>query len=169
MFDADAGAPDPLVYRDRAIQGGGNIAKGQTLFRDERGLGCAKCHRVAGEGGAVGPDLSGIGAQYDRAYLAESVLFPSKIVRDDFRLTTIVTQTGELRVGVVRGETAESIVLLDAEGARHEIPKAEVQSRETGALSLMPEGLIDGLSPQEFADLVSYLETLRAAPPRPGE
>jgi putative heme-binding domain-containing protein len=62
------------------------------------------------------------------------------------------------------GETAEELTLMDAEGKRHAMRKPEIEQRKESELSLMPEGLNTGLSLQDFADIVSYLESLKEAP-----
>ena len=62
----------------------------------------------------------------------------------------------------MRSESVETLTLRDADGKDHAIPKAEIEERKTSSASLMPEGLHLDLSPQDFADLISYLESLKA-------
>ena len=76
----------------------------------------------------------------------------------------MATADGRVLSGLVRSESGEALVLRDAEGRDHEIRKADIEERKSGAASLMPEGMQVGLSPQDFADLIAYLESLRAAP-----
>jgi putative heme-binding domain-containing protein len=101
------------------------------------------------------------GAIYDRRYLAESVVFPSKIAPGTFRLVLVRTRDGAVRSGMVRKETPEELVLVDPDGKAVSIRKAAIEARRLGDLSLMPEGLVAGLTLQEFADLVAYLESLK--------
>jgi putative heme-binding domain-containing protein len=63
---------------------------------------------------------------------------------------------------MVRAETAEALSLQPAAGAPRTIPKASVKTRKASANSLMPDGLESGLSPEEFSDLISFLQTLRS-------
>ena len=127
-------------------------------------MACAKCHKVNGQGGEIGPDLSTIGSQFDRAQLAESVLFPSKAIREGYHQVTVTTLDGRAIAGLVRAESAESLTLRDADGKDHTIRVEDVEKRSGSRVSLMPEGLHAGVTPQDFADLVSYLQGLR--PPK---
>jgi putative heme-binding domain-containing protein len=141
----------------------GDAVRGRKLFHDREALGCVKCHKVGGEGGEVGPDLGTVGAQMNRRQLAESVLFPSRAIREGYQVTTVAMADGRVLSGLVRSESDEAVVLRDAEGKDHEIPKANIEQRKSEATSLMPQGLQVGLSPQDFADVISYLESLRTA------
>jgi putative heme-binding domain-containing protein len=152
---------DPARFLEFALQNLGDAARGRKLFEDERGMACARCHKAAGRGGEIGPDLSAIGTQYPRRDLAESVLYPSRKVREGYQQVIVVTQTGQVISGVVRGETPEEVVLLDAGGQRHPILKRDVAERRTSEVSLMPEALHAGLSLQDFADLLAYIESLK--------
>lgn len=155
----------PEEYQDFALKNGGDAGRGRRVFHDLKGVACVKCHRVRGEGGDLGPDLSSIGAQYKRADLVESVLFPSRKVREGYQQVIVLTKDGRVVSGAVKAETPEEVALQDAEGARHVIRKAEIEQRKASELSLMPEALNAGLSLEEFADLVNYLESLKDGPP----
>ena len=76
----------------------------------------------------------------------------------------VVAKSGVVVAGRSLGDTAEELILLDAEGKRHTIRKAEIEQRKESELSLMPEGINTGLSLQDFADIVGYLESLKEAP-----
>jgi putative heme-binding domain-containing protein len=110
----------------------------------------------------IGPDLSGIGAQFDRRALAESILWPSRVVREGYNVVEVVLNDGDEVSGMIRGETSESLSLQPAVGEPRSIPKAKIKARRPTELSLMPEGLEAGLSLEGFADLLSYLESLRS-------
>jgi putative heme-binding domain-containing protein len=164
LFALTAATPPPETYQDFARSHAGDPARGRALFHDREGLGCIKCHRVGGSGGDVGPDLSTVGSQFDRTKLAENVLFPSRSIREGYQQVTAATIDGQVFSGLVRAESAETLTLRDAEGKDHAIPKSEIQDRTTATVSLMPEGSQLGLPLQSFADLISYLESLKAAP-----
>src|SRR6185436_7168304 len=76
-------------YMDAAVRLPGDSARGQKLFAEPGGVNCAACHRVAGRGSDLGPDLTGAGTQFDRRALAEAVLYPSKAVREGYQQVTI--------------------------------------------------------------------------------
>ncbi len=155
---------DPAAYLEFAMKNAGDVGRGRRIYFDPKGLACMKCHRVRGEGGEVGPDHSGIGLQFPRKELAEQILYPSAKVREGYQQVVVKTKDGRIVSGAVRSETAEELVLLDAETFLHKLRKGDIEQRKTSALSLMPDGLAQALSPQDFSDLVSFLESLRDKP-----
>lgn len=163
LFSRKTQGKAPEDFLAFALSTAGDVGRGRQVFANQNGLACVKCHRVTGEGGDVGPDLTQIGVQFDRKALAESVLWPSRVVREGYQQTVIELKDGESVSGLVKGETAESITLRGADGLNQTIAKSQIQSRDTSALSLMPEGLHSAITPQEFADLLSYLQSLTKA------
>jgi putative membrane-bound dehydrogenase-like protein len=157
---------DPKAYSAFAVKNTGDAAKGKLLFADLKGLACAKCHKVSGgEGGEVGPDLAGVGAKYNREVLIESILLPSKQILDGYHQTVIDTASGKKIIGIVRGESPTEITLIDVENKKHVIKKDDIDDRKLSNLSAMPEGLHNGLSLEEFAHMIAYLESLKEKPP----
>ncbi len=164
---AAAARPDREAYVRYATDHRGDAGRGKDLFHGAKGAACVKCHRAGGlPGGDVGPDLSGVGGKYARAVLLESLLYPSRQIADGFRQTLLSTRSGALLAGAVRGEDARELTLVDAEGRRLKLRKADIVERKESELSLMPEGIEAGLSLEELADLVAYLESLKDAGPR---
>jgi putative heme-binding domain-containing protein len=159
-----AAVPAAAAYLEFALKNAGDARRGREIFANSKSVACSRCHKVGGAGGEVGPDLSGIGLQFGRKDLADSVLYPSLRVREGYGQVIVRTQGGEIVTGILRGETGEELILYDAEGARRRIAKEEVDARKAGELSMMPENLRASLSLEEFADLLAYLETLRAKP-----
>lgn len=165
-----ADAADPAAFRQLALRRPGRPARGKDLFFDARLTQCSTCHRVNGQGGDVGPDLSQIGGKFDRVHLIESVLEPSRQIVEGYRTTTITTADGRFWSGVVRDESDEALTLVEASGLRHRLAKSAVEERATTGVSLMPEGLADLLTPEQFTDLIAFLESLRSGPkPTPGQ
>jgi putative heme-binding domain-containing protein len=148
-------------YLNVAGSSGGNPSRGQKLFAEPQGLNCAGCHRVRGVGSDVGPDLTGIGLQFDRQALAEAVLFPSKTVREGYQQILIQMADDSEFSGVVKAETAETLTIRDSAGREWKLPRSSIKSRRTSALSLMPEGLQAALTLEEFSDLIAYLGSLK--------
>ncbi|MGE3820183.1 MAG: PVC-type heme-binding CxxCH protein [Isosphaeraceae bacterium] len=161
-----SGAFDPDAFRAFAMRTAGNPERGRALFHDLKGLACVKCHAVAGGGGTVGPDLTGVGVKYPREELAESVLYPSAKILSGYEPVVLATLDGRVLTGIVKGENPDSIEIEDADAKRHRLPKSEIEERKTSAVSLMPNGLAEGLSREDFADLLAYLESLKEAGPR---
>ncbi|MDB6152693.1 MAG: hypothetical protein JWL90_1146 [Chthoniobacteraceae bacterium] len=142
----------------------GDAAKGAKVFGDPAGpLGgiCATCHAVAGKGGQIGPDLSAVAVNYKRPDLITSIHEPSKTIALGFEQAMIETKGGEMFAGALRGDTAEAVTLVGADAVPHVIKKADLKTETHIPTSLMPPGLTNALKPQEFADLLAYLETLR--------
>ena len=102
-----------------------------------------------------------MGAKYGKDHFIEAILAPSAKILDGYKLTKILTKSGDVKAGRFLGETGDEIVLMDAEGKKLPIRKSDVEQRAESELSLMPEGLNTGLSPKDFADLVGFLESLK--------
>ncbi|MCA9129333.1 MAG: PQQ-dependent sugar dehydrogenase [Planctomycetales bacterium] len=139
----------------------GDAPRGKQLFASERTK-CSTCHVVQGEGGAVGPDLSVIGGKFDRPHLIESLLSPSQQIVEGYRTQLILTRDGIVHSGIVRSEVDGSLKLVDAYNREISLATTDIEQRTIANVSLMPQGLLDPLSPQEFTDLVAYLETLQS-------
>ena len=155
----------PADYFAFARDNRGDPSRGRAVFADAKGAGCIRCHSVgaaAGGQSTVGPDLSTIGAQQPREALAENILFPNKTVREGYAVTVVRLKPGGRAVsGSVKTESAEELVLLDSDGKLHRVPKSKIDARRSTNTSAMPEGLHAGLSLEQFADLVAYLESLK--------
>jgi putative heme-binding domain-containing protein len=87
-------------------------------------------------------------------------------VREGYQQIIIETMDGEEVSGALKADTADGVTLVDAAGRSHLMLRATIAHRRTSALSLMPEGLHVGLTLEEFADLIAYLESLKAAKPK---
>jgi putative heme-binding domain-containing protein len=158
--------PTVDALRSFALEHQGDARKGEELFFDAKGIGCAKCHSAGGRGTAsIGPDLTGLAVKYDKAELIRSVLEPSARLATGYQPVIIALQDGQILTGLLRSETDEALELVDSEARTIRVAKEEVDERRVGDVSIMPTGLVDGLSPLEFTDLISYLASLKQAPP----
>jgi putative heme-binding domain-containing protein len=152
---------DLSAYRDFARKNKGDAERGGRLFADLKGVACIKCHAVGGAGGLVGPAMDGVGLKYNREELMTSILEPSKTIAQGYETVTVVTTAGKPYVGVFKGETGEALTLADAEGKTVSVPKKDIDERAFSPVSTMPNRLNEGMTLQDFADLVSYLEARR--------
>jgi putative membrane-bound dehydrogenase-like protein len=128
-----------------------DLAQGRLVFQRN----CAQCHRLNGEGGDVGPDLTGS----DRAnlsYVLENVLDPSATVGRDYRLTTIATTDGRLLSGIIREQNDQTLTIQTVND-RLTLDRSEIEEMKPSPQSMMPEGLFEKLTPDEVRDLVAYL------------
>ncbi|MBL9172581.1 MAG: c-type cytochrome, partial [Verrucomicrobiales bacterium] len=144
---------------------GGDSVRGRDVFFNNPTVQCLRCHKVSGEGGTVGPDLTGIGGRRDRPYLLESLVMPNARMAPGFESVVLTLQDGSSLAGTLKRESDAALELdvLDpdtGEARQRILPKASVVSRERG-VSAMPDGLAAQLSPFEVRDLVEYLAGLK--------
>jgi quinoprotein glucose dehydrogenase len=111
----------------------------------------------------VGPNLTAIGGARTRELLLESIVAPNAAISPGYGTLTLVLDDGTTVSGVFRGETADAIDLVLANGTRRKIPVADVMDRAVG-LSAMPADILGKLSPRELRDLVEYLVSLVGDP-----
>jgi putative membrane-bound dehydrogenase-like protein len=149
---------------DGSFANPGDAKHGEQIFADPNGplaAICATCHAVKGKGGAIGPDLSAVAVNYKRADLITSIHEPSKTIALGFEQFAVETKGGDTFIGAIRQETGDAITVLGADAQPHVVKKADVKSRTAIPTSLMPMALTLGLKPQDFTDLLAYLETLK--------
>jgi putative heme-binding domain-containing protein len=137
----------------------GNIDRGRALFVTEK-AGCATCHRVHGTGPRTAPDLSDIGAARTAAALQRSLLEPSRAMLPINRPTTIVTTAGATIRGRRTNEDTFSVQLVDDRERLVTVLKKDIKTMTLARQSPMPS-MATRLSPDEVADLVAYLLSLR--------
>jgi putative membrane-bound dehydrogenase-like protein len=162
LFEGDSKPVTPDAYAKFATRSPGDAGKGRKLFEDAAT--CTACHRANGVGGQIGPDLSTIATKYDRAFLIESVLYPSKQILDGYHTLVVTMKNGESFSGFVRSQTETETLLVDVAGEKHPLKRDQIAKTTEIPTSLMPEGLHATLSLAEFSDLISYLETLKEKP-----
>jgi len=156
-----AQAPDLEAYRRHALIHDGDVVRGKQLFNDEQRLGCAKCHSVDGGASKAGPDLFAAGDAFGRRDLIDSILRPSATISPGYGTFTVETKSGEVVQGILKQSSDAGMQLMGADGKLVSIAAADIKEKSGSSVSLMPEGLQAGLSPEEFTDLIEYLTTLR--------
>ena len=139
----------------------GDARRGGELFANAAGLQCKSCHNTNGSGARVGPDLRETAKKYTRAQLLESILQPSKSVDPKFQTHVVATADGRILTGVVTSRTERGLTLRDAKDQEHVLQSADIELDKVQSQSLMPDQLLRDLTPQQAADLLSYLESLR--------
>ena len=139
---------------------GGNVEHGRDIFYGPKAS-CAVCHAVGGKGGSIGPELSKIGAIRSGRDLLESLVFPSTSFARGFESYVVETKAGKSLSGILTRETADAVVLVNAD--RHEIRllRSEIEDIAPGRVSIMPQGLDAQLSRVELRDLMAYLQSLK--------
>ena len=137
----------------------GNVEHGKAIY-SRAALACFSCHAINGTGGVLGPDLSSIGASAPADYLIESLLNPSKKIKEGYRMAVITTKKGDVFAGSLANENQNVVVIRNAVGTIFRVPKESIAKRETSPVSMMPSGLTASLREDEFIDLISYLSSL---------
>lgn len=150
---------DPLAPYRVALEGG-DAASGDAIFHLRADAQCLRCHTIHGSGGIVGPVLDGIAAKYNREYLLESIVFPNAKIAPGFESIIMRLKDGRTVTGIVKKETDTQIQLIDADGNKLTVPKADVVTRLRGQ-SAMPEDIAKTLSKRDLRDLVEYLASLK--------
>ncbi len=130
-----------------------DAAKGQVVYQNL----CGACHQMYGEGGIIGPDLTGSN-RADLNYLLLNVFDPSGDIPDAYKMVTITTKSGQVLVGTVTEEDNNKVV-LSMIGQKSTIAKSDIKNRDTSEFSMMPEGQLQTLKDDEVLDLFKYLQT----------
>ncbi|HVS18228.1 MAG TPA: family 16 glycoside hydrolase [Planctomycetota bacterium] len=158
-----------LLDAEAELASGRDFERGRALFREAT---CFTCHRMRGEGGGTGPDLTGAGSRFTLRDLLEAVLEPSVVVSDLYAETEVLTSDDELIVGRSVSDRGGLVRILKLPPDERvvEIPRDEVLELRPHPFSRMPEGLVDGLEREELLDLLAFLRAggdVRASAFRP--
>ncbi len=135
-----------------ASQPGGNPYEGRRLFLNV----CGKCHKLFGEGGVVGPDLTTY-ERRDTQRLALQIVNPSLEIREGFEPYAVLTTDGRILVGIIQDRDEQVVVLRTSDGTLVTIRQDEIEEMVRQAKSIMPDGLLDTLTDEQIRDLFTYL------------
>jgi uncharacterized repeat protein (TIGR03806 family) len=147
---------DDLLPALDQVKQGRLFERGRDAFRQ---TGCIQCHRFGGEGGSVGPDLSGVGQRLSVRDLLESILLPSKAITEGYATTEIETKSGEILFGRIERED-ERVVVMRPPTATEDvvtIRKTDIRRRALSQTSNMPTGMLNTLEEAQVLDLLAYL------------
>ncbi len=135
-----------------------DLAAGKTLFAGV----CGQCHKLFGQGGAIGPDLTGSGRR-DLHYLLENIVDPNAVVDAAYYLNTLTLKDGRVLSGIVAAQTERTLTLRSI-GQETTLDKTDIAKRETLPISLMPEALLQAFTPEQQRDLLAYLMSEAGVP-----
>jgi putative heme-binding domain-containing protein len=144
--------------RSRVLAASGDAAKGELLFKSQS---CVACHTTADGQRPKGPHLVDIGKRYKPEELIESILQPSVKIAQGYEAYQFSTADGHVYTGFVVSESAAAIRIREANGVERVLERGEIDERAQQKLSAMPEGLIGNLTPEQCADLLAYLQSLK--------
>jgi putative heme-binding domain-containing protein len=143
--------PDTLAAAD--------TSKGRLLFDRN----CATCHKMFGEGGAIGPELTG-SQRANVEYVLENVVDPSAVVPGEYRVNTATLNSGRVVSGIIVAQNSRTVTLQTAT-ERLVIDRKDIDEMVASNQSMMPEGILERMSDDEVRDLVAYLASPRQIPP----
>lgn len=129
----------------------GDPRKGRLLFEQT----CASCHKLYGQGGTIGPDITGSG-RHEIDYLLESIVDPSAVVSSQHALVLFYLKDGRVLGGMIQNKNAETLT-LNINGETTTLRRDEIRKQEPQTVSMMPAGLLDSLDDEQLRNLISYL------------
>jgi quinoprotein glucose dehydrogenase len=157
-YEASRPKDDDLAAYRETLQGG-DAQAGRKIFMERADVACLRCHKIGGEGGEVGPDLSQIG-KLGREDILESILLPNKKIAQGYDSALVKMKSGPTYAGVVKFETETTLELNSPEDGLLKLAKADIASRSPG-LSPMPAELVTMMTKRELRDLIEYLASLK--------
>ena len=133
--------------------GKGDAAAGKIVFQQA----CAVCHRLFGEGTTIGPDLTSADRKNTEVMLV-NILNPSAYIRPEYVSYDLTTRDDQSLAGLLVESSAAAVTVLDRNNQRHVLARDQIKELNPSAVSLMPEGLLEALTPQQVMDLFAYLQ-----------
>jgi quinoprotein glucose dehydrogenase len=144
----------------RMALAGGDAERGKKIFREHATAQCFKCHKCEGGDSLVGPELTKIGAQKDRAYLLESIVYPNKHIAEGFQIVVLELTDGATVAGRLLSDSKGELKVETVDGTGKPqtvvVAASKVKTR-TSAPSPMPEIIRDQLTQNELRDVIEYL------------
>lgn len=136
----------------------GNSERGRDIFLRSEKSQCIKCHRVEGVGGSIGPDLNKISQTHTIEKIIESIVDPSREIKEGFETWTVVTTAGKVYGGLKISDGPPQLVLRGANGRDYRIYVNEIEEKIPSKRSLMPDETTSQLTLTEFVDLIAFLK-----------
>ena len=134
-------------------KGYGDARRGRAVFART----CQQCHTLFGEGGKVGPDITGSNRS-DLDYVLQNAVDPNAVIPNDYRTSNIETKDDRSITGIVTKQDDNAITVITANETLI-IPRNELKSMSQTELSMMPEGLLEAIGEDEVRDLLAYLRS----------
>lgn len=151
----------PQVSREQILEThmkdekSGSAEAGRAVYEKQ----CAGCHRFGAIGKDVGPDLTTLTSRFKRRDILEAILWPSKIISDQYQSELLELTDGTIVAGVLVRENATALLVRTGENPDKPVvvTKARIATRAPSTVSLMPEGLIEALSREDIANLLAFV------------
>ena len=140
---------DPMSYEY------GDVERGRKVFYLAK---CVNCHVFGEEGRGGGPDLSTVVKRFRRREILESLMFPSRVISDQYVSWSVRLKNHDEITGMFVVESEDELTLITATGERVDVAKDQIEERRESSMSIMPEGLIDSMSLHDLVSLMVFLE-----------
>ncbi len=140
---------DVMAYERHSLE------QGERVFHRAR---CSACHVFGDIGRGGGPDLSTVVKRFRRREILESIMFPSRVISDQYRAVDVELDDGSRHSGMVVDDSSRRLTLIDAAGGRLDLDPARIRRREPSTLSIMPEGLLDTMTLSDLTSLIRFLD-----------
>ncbi len=150
---------DDLLADVEAGLSGRSFDNGRKMFQVTA---CFKCHRFAGDGGIVGPELTAVARRYNARTMLESIIEPSKVISDQYQSNIFLLESGKQVVGRVVNLNNDNIMVSEnmlEPGNLTNVKRDEIEETLISKISMMPTGLINTLNKDEILDLIAYLQS----------
>ena len=131
----------------------GDPENGKALFTQT----CATCHKLFQQGNTIGPELTGADRK-NSEWLLTQIVDPSAFIRPEYVNHNVEMKDGRTLTGLIVEQSDAALTLLDAQNQRTVLARADIKDINASNISLMPEGLLEALTPQQVRDLFSYLQ-----------
>ena len=143
------------TYRPH-LTGSGDAVRGRAVFATH----CASCHRIAGVGQVIGPDISDT---YNKSAesLLTSILDPDRAIDGRYVAYNVAVDDGRILAGLVEAETTATVTIRTADGKATTLSRERIEAIRPAGVSLMPTGLERQIDPPAMADLIEFLQTWR--------
>ncbi|HEV3144641.1 MAG TPA: PVC-type heme-binding CxxCH protein [Gemmataceae bacterium] len=139
------------------VKSKGDPIRGRALYLNGKTLACIDCHKLEGVGGNVGPDLTRIWETQSLEKVMESMIDPSKEIKEGYQAYRATTKKGLTYTGLKVVDTPMELVLKESTGKEIRIAKSDLEELEASKQSLMPDNVLSQLSFDQFIDLVAFL------------
>lgn len=147
-------------YLDGDTGKSGSIASGAIVFTKAQ---CASCHRLGDKGASVGPDLTSLTKRFTRRETLESILYPSHVISDQYASKRVMTRDGGIVAGILT-KTSNGVSIRTSDLRQVSIDNEDIEEMVPSKQSIMPDALLDKLSPNDIRDLMCYLGYVATAP-----
>jgi putative heme-binding domain-containing protein len=152
-------SPAAVELFSKKVAETGSAKRGKFVYLNTAAVACATCHKLEGVGGAVGPDLTRVWETQTIEKLVESMLDPSKEIKEGYQSFRAVTTAGVAHVGLKVTDTPAAVTIRDANGKDTTISRKDLDDIKPSPVSLMPDNVVSQLGYDQFIDLLAFLKS----------